>query len=127
MSNGVVIKNSRVNLLLGTVVTDGFGAITGYTGVTITTTGAANIKDSPFTTFQAWVSGTGAVSATVVIDCSNDDTKTYWCSTPLGTITLSGTTISSDGFTTTAPWKYTRARVTAISGTGAAVVVVMGI
>lgn len=127
MSNGVVIKNSRVVPLLGTAVIDGTNKFVSYTGVTATTTGAGNIKDSPFTTFQAWVSGTGAVSATIVIDCSNDDTLQNWCSTPLGTITLSGTTSSSDGFTTTAPWKYVRARVTAISGTGATVVCLMGV
>lgn len=127
MSNGVVIKNSRVSTLIGTYVTDGANKVIGYTGVTTTATGAANIKDSPFTTFQAWVTGTGAVTATVVVDCTNDDTLVNWCSTPLGTITLSGTTTSSDGFTTTAPWKYTRARVTAISGTGATVVCLMGV
>lgn len=94
-------------------------------GVTSTSTGNAVFKDSPFATFQATVAGTGAVTATVVIDCSNDGT--YWCSTVLGTITLSGTTSSSDGFTTSAPWKYVRARVTAISGTGATVQVYMGV
>lgn len=94
-------------------------------GVTSTTTGAAKYKDSPYSTYQATVVGTGAVTATVVIDCSNDGT--YWCSTPLGTITLSGTTSSSDGFTTVAPWKFVRARVTAISGTGATVTVTEGV
>ena len=127
MSNGVVIKNSRVSTLIGTYITDGSNKITGYTGVTTTITGNANTKDSPFTTFQAWVTGTGAVTATIVVDCTNDDTLQNWCSTPLGTITLSGTTSSSDGFTTTAPWKYVRARITAISGTGAAVVCLMGV
>ena len=128
MSTGVVIKNSRVVPLLGAVIlAGGDNKITGYTGVTTTVTGAANVKDSPFTTFQAWVTGTGAVTATVTIECSNDDTLQNWCTTVLGTITLSGATSSSDGFTTTAPWKYVRAKVTAISGTGAAVVVLMGI
>ena len=94
-------------------------------GVTATATGDAKYKDSPYSTFQATVVGTGAVTGTVVIDCSNDGT--YWCSTALGTITLSGTTSSSDGFTTSAPWKYVRARVTAISGTGATITVLMGV
>lgn len=94
-------------------------------GTTTTVTGDGRYKDSPYTTFQASVVGTGAVTATVVIDCSNDGVN--WCSTALGTITLSGTTSSSDGFTTAAPWKYVRARVTAISGTGATVTVNMGV
>ena len=95
-------------------------------GVTTTTsTGLAIFKDSPFATFQATVTGSGAVTATVVIDCSNDGVN--WCSTVLGTITLSGTTSASDGFTTQAPWKYVRARVTAITGTSAVVDVLMGV
>ena len=113
MSNNVWVKSGKVMDLLPSE------------GVTTTTTGDGRYKDSPFTTFQAIVTGTGAVSATVVIDCSNDGTN--WCTTPLGTITLSGTTSNADGFTTAAPWKYARARVTAISGTGATVTVTMGV
>ena len=94
-------------------------------GVTGTQTGSWIYKESPFTTFQATVTGTGAVSATVVIDVSNDATNVV--GTPMGTITLSGTTSSSDGFTSVAPWAYCRARVTAISGTGATVDVNIGI
>ena len=93
-----------------------------------TTTGAGDghFKDSPHATFQATVTGTGAVTATVDIEVSNDGTN--WLDTVAGTITLSGTTTHSDGFTTTsAPWKYVRANVTAISGTGASVDVVMGV
>lgn len=97
----------------------------GTAGTTTTATGDKIYKDSPSATFQAIVAGTGAVTATVVIDGSNDGTN--WCSTVLGTITLSGTTTNSDGFTTTAPWKYVRARVTAISGTSATVTVLMGV
>lgn len=95
------------------------------TGVTTTATSNRVYKDSPKTTIQAIVTGTGAVTATVVIDVSNDGDN--WCSTVLGTITLSGTTSSADGFTTDAPWKYMRARVTAISGTSATVTVLYGV
>ena len=94
-------------------------------GVTTTTTGQGLYKDAPKTTYQFNVSGTGAVTATVVIDVSNDGI--LWCATVLGTATLSGTTTSTDGFTSDAPWKYSRARVTAISGTGATVQVYMGV
>lgn len=94
-------------------------------GVTTTVTGDGLYKDSPNATYQAVVSGTGAVTATVVIDVSNDNIN--WLDTVMGTITLSGTTSDSDGFTTNAPWKYVRARVTAISGTGATVQVYTGV
>jgi hypothetical protein len=93
-----------------------------------TTTGAGTwqYKDSPHATFQATVVGTGAVSATVAIEVSND--ALFVVSTVAGTITLSGTTSSSDGFTTQhAPWKFVRANVTAISGTGATVTCLMGV
>jgi hypothetical protein len=74
-------------------------------------------------TFQAVVVGTGAVTATVAIEVSNDGT--YW--ETLATINLSGTTSDSDGLTSSAPWGYVRANVTAISGTNAAVTVKMGV
>ena len=91
-----------------------------------TLTGAWLYKDSPTATFQANVVGTGTVSATVVIEYSNDGV--YACATVGGTITLSGTTSSTDGFTSTSPWKYVRARTTANpSGTGATVQVYMGV
>ena len=92
---------------------------------TATGAGGAIYKTSPKTTFQATVAGTGAVTATVKIESSNNAVS--WCSTALGTITLSGTTTSTDGLATDAPWKYVRANVTAISGTGAAVTVLMGV
>jgi hypothetical protein len=70
-------------------------------------------------TFQATVTGTGTVTANVLIQCSNNGTG--WLT--LGTITLSGTTSITDGFASAAPWAFVRANVTAISGTGAAVTV----
>ncbi len=92
---------------------------------TSTITGSGIYKDSPFTSFQATVTGSGAVSATIVIDVSNDGL--HWCSTTMGTITLSGTNSASDGFVTVAPWKFVRARVTAISGTSASIDVNIGV
>lgn len=70
-------------------------------------------------TFQGIVTGTGAVTATVLIQCSNDGTN--WLT--LGTLTLSGTTTATDGFASAAPWAFVRANVTARTGTGAAVTV----
>lgn len=72
--------------------------------------------------FQATVKGTGPVSATVVIEASNDAIGFL----PLGTITLSGTTVASDGFVITSQWGMVRANVTSITGTGATVYVTMG-
>lgn len=92
-----------------------------------TTTGAqsAIYKDSPYSAFQIGVTGTGSISTTVLIECSLDGTN--WCSTPLASVSLSGTTSATDGFTTQSPWKFIRANVTAISGTGATVTVLMGV
>lgn len=92
-----------------------------------TTTGAGEwIKSAPDIgreiSFHAIVEGTGAVTATVDIEVSNDGINA--CNTAAGTITLSGTTIDSDGLTTDAPWRFFRANVTAISGTSAAVTVI---
>lgn len=95
-------------------------------GVTATGTTDWVAKGSPDTAIQATVTGTGSVSATINIECSNDGQNAL--ATPAGTITLSGTTTASDGFVTqNASWKYIRMNVTALSGTGATVTGVMGI
>ena len=112
MSGNVWLKSGKIYNMLGT-------------GVTTTGAGTQIYKDSPYSTFHAVVAGTGTVYATISIEVSNDGTT--WCSTPMGTITLSGTTSSADGFTSEAPWKYVRANVTAISGTGATAQVYMGV
>lgn len=85
-------------------------------------TGAGVRVYQPMRTFQASVSGTGAVSATVNIEVSNDNANFLF----LDTIWLSGTGSDSDGFVSDAPWAYVRADLTAISGTGAEVDVIMG-
>ena len=70
------------------------------------------ISDKPLNrTYQATVTGTGAVSATVVIEASND--LSGWV--PLGTITLTGTNLASDGVVSQTMWRHVRARCTAIS------------
>ena len=98
------------------------------------TTGSANsgaiYKESPYSAFQAIVTGTGAVAATVAIQVSNEEatgqgTNSNWIT--IGTITLSGTTTATDGFTTIAPWRFVRAVTSGVSGTGATVEVIMGV
>ena len=68
-------------------------------------------------TYQAYVSGTGAVSATVDIEVSNNNLDFL----VLGTMTMSGTTRATDGFVADAPWAFARANVRDVSGTGAQV------
>ena len=94
------------------------------------TNGTPVYKDSPYAAFQGIVTGTGAVTATVLIKATNEEatylgSKANWIT--IGTITLTGTTTATDGFTTIAPWRYMVASVTAISGTGATVEVLMGV
>jgi hypothetical protein len=73
--------------------------------------------------FQAVGSTTASTgAATVLIEVSNDGTNFI----TLGTITLTlGTTATSDGFAVANTWEFYRARVSAISGTGALVSVYM--
>jgi len=103
----------------------------GKDGVVANGNGEGVYKDSPYSTFQATVTGTGAVGATVDIEVTNQVDENgdpiNWCATPMGTITLTGTTSASDGFTTIAPWKFVRAVVSGISGTDAVVTVTMGV
>ena len=77
--------------------------------------------ESSGATFQAVLSNTTTPAATVDIEVSND--KINWVG--MGTITLSGAA-DTDGFASSASWKYVRPNVTAISGTNAAVTVTMG-
>lgn len=103
-----------------------------FSGVNSATTAVASApiyKESPFTTFQAIITGTGTVTATVAIQVSNQaDTfngvKANWIT--MSTITLSGTTTATDGFSTICPWKFVRANITAITGTSATVEIIMG-
>ena len=104
-----------------------------FSGVTSTTaTGASSpiYKESPYGSFQGIITGTGTVSATINVQVTNEDAtangaNSNWIT--MGTITLSGTTTATDGFTTIAPWRWVRVNVTAISGTGATVQAIMGV
>lgn len=92
---------------------------------TTTATGDTHEPWGDTTTFHA--SGTtasGSGSATILIEVSNN-TSSAWIT--MGTITLTlGTTATADGLSKIVPWKFARARVSAISGTGASVTVTMG-
>lgn len=95
MASNVFVKSGRV--------TDILPATTG------TVTGSWMFKDAPKSAFQV----VATAAATVVFDVSNDGVNAV--ATALATVTLTGA--GSDGFTTDAPWKYVRARVTSNSGT----------
>lgn len=71
--------------------------------------------------FQALgTTSSGAGAASIKIQGSLDNSN--WID--LGTITLTlATTSSSDGFGIDVPWRYVRANVSSISGTGASVTV----
>jgi hypothetical protein len=116
--NTVRVVSGRVHQLLG----NGLAAV-GY--------GDAAYKDSPYSTFQASVVGTGAVTAKVNIEVTNQTNAAgqpiNWCDTPIGTIELSGTDSDSDGFANVGPWKFIRAHVEEVSGTGAVVTCTMGV
>ena len=64
------------------------------------------------------VNGTGAVAATVEVYVSNDNGVTAYL---FATETLSGTTQAKNAFPRTAAYPHTMAKITSISGTGAAV------
>lgn len=87
-------------------------------------TGAGASLENSFedsTSLQATVDGTGAVGATVTIEVSNDDI--HWDT--LATIILSGTDSDSDSVTVDCMFAFVRGNVTAISGTGANVNLLM--
>lgn len=91
-------------------------------GVLVTGAGTGKPMRAGPKTAQAKVVGTGAVSATVKLQVANIDGQ--W--EDLSTLTLSGTTAASAGASWVVPWAFVRGNVTAISGTGAAVTLVIG-
>lgn len=99
------------------------GKTTTGAGRAFTLTGEGSVVANR--TFHA--SGTtssGSGAATINVEVSNDNSN--WL--VLGTITLTlGTTSTSDAFASTAAWVYARGNVTAISGTGASVNLIMGV
>ena len=78
-----------------------------------------------YPTVHAWgTTSAGSGSSTIVIEVSND-TSAPWLTAATITLTL-GTSATADGQAINAGWMYIRARVSAISGTGASVNVTMG-
>ena len=96
MSENVFVKSGRVTNLIPD-------------DTSTTLTGNWMYKDAPKSAIQV----VATAAATVEFEVSNDGTNAI--ATLLGTVTLAAA--GSDGFTTDAPWKYIRAKVTANSGT----------
>lgn len=84
------------------------------TGAGVTT----SFPYAPGAAFFASVAGTGAVTASVNVEVTQDPTVGWIV---LATIALSGTTLSFNGTTSASLWPFVRGNVTAISGTGATV------
>lgn len=85
---------------------------------------AAGVANGTTFTYSTPTTGTLSANATATATVQARFQANKWVT--LGTITLTGTTEASDGFTTAAAWKWTRVNVTAISGTGASVQVIQG-
>lgn len=76
----------------------------------------------PRRTFQAVVAGSGAVTATVLIEVSLDEVD--WIT--IATFTLNGTNRAADLAAVEGAYPFVRANVSAITGSSAAVTVIMG-
>lgn len=96
--------------------------------VAVTTTAAGEVFELGSDNKTFHVSGlttAGAGAATVVVEVSNN---LDWPWLPLASFSLTlGVARVADGAVMQAGWKYVRARVSAISGTGANVSAVLGI
>lgn len=94
----------------------------------VTSIGAGSSFDLEYhkSTFQAIANGTsGAFSTTVKVQVSNDNTN--WEDAITFSLSGTATTADTDGNNIQAPWRYVRGNVTAISGTGANVILYMGV
>lgn len=90
-------------------------------GVSGTTTTLTGDQFEPWHTnrsYEAYGStASGSGSATIIIEVRNSENSSW---KTMATITLTlGTSVTSDGFVSSAAWRYIRARVSALSGTGA--------
>jgi hypothetical protein len=106
------------------IVTLQSAATTTATGTGVGMATNNRISESLRTFQSTGTTSAGSGAATVLIEVSNDNV--VWLT--LGTITLTlGTSATSDGFASNAPWGNVRARVSSISGTNASVTTTMGL
>jgi hypothetical protein len=101
--------------------------ITLISAATATGAGSAVERTGSAATFQAYGStSAGAGASAIAVQASNVATPGTNDWLTIGTITLVlGTTSTSDGFAIDAPWRHIRGNVLSISGTNAAVTLLM--
>jgi hypothetical protein len=101
-----------------------------FTGVTSNSTPPERPLDISLTaprpnrTYQAKVSGTGAITATITFFGSNVSGE--YPATAFGTITLSGTNTVTDNFVSGASWNFVQCTVANVTGTAATVSATVG-
>lgn len=92
-----------------------------------TTTATGDQKEPWHTnrTFEAYgTTSSGSGAAAILIEVRNSEASSWHT---MATISLTlASSVSGDGFASSAAWRYVRARVSSISGTGASVYVNMG-
>lgn len=89
-----------------------------HAGATTNATTEAFLREGHEWGYQASITGSGAVSATVTIQGSNDGSN--W--TTIGTaMSLSGTGSDVKATNSTVPWRHHRSVIASITGTSAAV------
>lgn len=109
-----------------------FGA--GVTAATANGNSDPAAKTSPYTSFQVIATTTaGNVTATVQIQVSNDDSYVNWLNYGTAITIVSGASPQTGGFPLVAadmgaavPWRWVRAVVSNLTGTGAACQILMG-
>lgn len=82
-------------------------------------------EDTRNVAYQVTLTGTGAITANIAIEVSND--RVGWISDSVSEIQMSGDNIVSKGFAAKTPWAYTRARVISITGTDAGISVTVSV
>jgi hypothetical protein len=107
------------------------GQITSVTMLSAATTTSTSEHFTPWiakkTFYCKGTTSAGAGAATILIEGIDVASSVTADWVALGTITLTlGTTSTGDGFASDAAWRYTRARISAISGTTATVYCYMG-
>lgn len=113
VSNGLVVEEAgNIHYLLDNVTAAGNGPIAAIT--------------PRFRSYDVILTGTGAVTATVLIKATNAPSNASNFKT-LKTFTLSDTDRTTDGFQSDVPWAYMQAEVTAITGTIASVDCILGV
>lgn len=107
------------------IVSLGSGAATILQTTTVAAIGTSVSATGGRLSCQAVATGDGTLTATVLIQVSNNNVDFL----TLGTITLSGTTPQQDGFATDVPWAYIRSNVTVFSqssGTNKSITITLG-